>query len=332
MIRLIRPINLLFIALTQLLFQYCVIEPLFNALGYPTTLSGLHFALLVISTACIAGAGYVINDYFDVAIDEINRPNKVIVGRSVAHQSAFNLYLFLNAVGIILGFFCAWKAGNWAMGCIHFAIAGLLWFYANGYKRILLVGNIVVALLTASVVLLPIAFEPLIYKGFPIFGEEERFFGKLILQYGLGLAVFAFLLNLMREITKDVQDREGDLSNYCNSVPIAFGIGGAKLLLAALCLLVMALVFSFQKQQNALAMDSTVWYFALLVQLPLLAYLISLFRGKEEKDFALPSAILKLVMLTGVCYLILFKSTIRVEQPADTNGITIEEQTDDTTQ
>ncbi len=326
MLRLVRPLNLLFIALTQLLFQYCVISPLFDALGYPTTLNGFEFATLVISTVLVAAAGYVLNDYEDIEIDNINKPDRVIVGQSVSRITAFRLYLGLAFGGILLGFLAAWFAGNLMLGFFHLAISGLLWFYSTGYKKQLIIGNVVIAALAAMVVLIVVAFEPLLYQGFPIFGDEERFFAKLIIAYALGFAVFAFLLTLLREITKDIEDLEGDISYYCNTIPVVLGIGWTKVVIACLTLVTLFLIFLFQRQQYSLEMDSTVWYFLLLVQLPLIAYVILVGRAKELKSFRFPSSLLKLIMLSGVLYLLLFRTTITVSEQSSEPTITIEEE------
>ncbi len=325
MIRLVRPINLLYIALTQYLFQYCMIEPLFSALGYPTTLSFWPFTLLVLSTMLVAAAGYVINDYFDVEIDRINKPEKLVIGNTLSKTSAWKLYLSLALSGVILGFLAAYLAGNYMLGCFHLAISGLLWFYSTGYKKQLIIGNLVISILAAMVVLILIAFEPLLYDGFPIFGEEERFFGKLIITYALGYALFAFLLTLIREITKDAQDIEGDLSYYCNTIPISFGMTATKVILAMLCILTLGLIFLYQKQQMTLDMTATVWYFFLLVQLPLLIFLFLIAKAKEPAHFKTASSLLKIIMLTGVCYLLLFRTTITVTETSNTPSITIEE-------
>ncbi len=152
--RLIRWSNLLFIIIIMLLMEKMVAEPLMLRAQFGVQLPWWAFCLLVLAVVLIAAGGYVINDYFDVRIDAINRPEKQIVTRTVSKQSAMLMHQIFTVLGVVCGLEVAWICHSWSLCLIFIFVPGLLWFYSSSYKRQFLVGNLIVAFSTALVPLL----------------------------------------------------------------------------------------------------------------------------------------------------------------------------------
>lgn len=321
--KLIRGVNLLYIAFTQVLLQYCVVWPLFqysSTTQYPNglqpSLQGFDFFLLVISTMLIAASGYIINDYFDVKIDEVNKPQRILVDRLLPRRKVMILHVLFNIVGVSIGFYLAWKVGQWHLGFIHVFAATILWFYSVFLKKQFLIGNLAVSVLTGLVVFTVWAYEPLHDQhGF----ISSNFGGRstnLMQQYFVFYALFAFFLNLVRELIKDLEDIEGDKLGKCRTVPIVLGIKNAKnitsmvILIVISCLSLVLFSRGFQDKFDIY----TIVYAVLLVQLPLVYILSKLYTADKSADFKHLSYVVKGIMLSGILYLILFATTWRTAE------------------
>ncbi|MGB3074441.1 MAG: geranylgeranylglycerol-phosphate geranylgeranyltransferase, partial [Chitinophagales bacterium] len=215
-LRLIRYVNLLYIALTQCLVQYTIIKPILGQAGVVPTLDVFNFSLLVLSTVLIAAGGYVINDYFDVKIDAINKPRRIFIDRTIKRRSAMLLHQALTGAGVLLGFYVAWKAGNIRLGFIHPIVSGLLWFYSTGYKRQLLIGNIIISFLTALVILIVALYEQHLFKPDTIAVNAAAYTIFILVFFYF---LFAFLISLVRELVKDMEDVKGDELYGCKTLP-----------------------------------------------------------------------------------------------------------------
>lgn len=204
LIRLIRWPNLLMVAATQILIRYFVILPLLKQEKMTLQLSGELFALLVAATVLIAAGGYVINDYFDRKMDRVNKPGSVIVGKLIYPRHAMAYHLIFSISGVLIGTWVSFRAGLLFLSLIFYMVSGLLWFYSTTYKRELLLGNIIVALLTALVPFLVLLYElPLLARNY---GAMASPVVRYLLIWVLGFSLFAFMLNLIREIIKDAED------------------------------------------------------------------------------------------------------------------------------
>ena len=144
----IRWKNLLIVALAHLLSWYCIIHQEMG-LGFSWLALG-HLSLLSLATMLIAGAGNIINDYYDVKIDAVNKPNAIIVNRYISRRHAMFLHTVLNLVALMIVAMAAWY-----LVPLFGGVAFLLWWYSNRLKQLPLVGNIVVAFLTALGVFVP---------------------------------------------------------------------------------------------------------------------------------------------------------------------------------
>ncbi len=220
--KLVRIINLLIIIVTMLgVVTYMIDFPI-------SFTEQLNFWILIATTVFIAAAGNIINDYFDVRADRINRPNTVIIGRSIKPRWAIVLHWFFNFFGIIGGLYFLFTIHTYGILLIHFISTGILWWYSVRLKKIPLLGNITIASLIVLVIYLTLFYLP---YGFPLFSFEDigndPNFGSLKLtrtEVVFWFATIGFVLNLAREIIKDAEDIKGDLVINARTIPMIIGI------------------------------------------------------------------------------------------------------------
>jgi 4-hydroxybenzoate polyprenyltransferase len=273
-------------------------------------LAGIHFNMLVLATIFITAGGYVINDYFDTKTDLLNRPEKVIVGKSIKRRTAMIMHLTLNIIGILFGLYISFKIGFWELGIVFMLVSGILWFYSTTYKRQMVIGNLIVALLTALVPFIVVIYEipPLIGEYREILREYGVGFSYIIAWIG-GFSLFAFMLTLIREIVKDIEDFEGDKAFGRNTIPVVIGTLNTKYIVTALIAITVASLFlvylTFLKDIYSLL------YLFIAVLSPLLYVVRGIWRAETQEHYHRLSLILKSVMLLGVCYAPLVKLIIQ---------------------
>jgi 4-hydroxybenzoate polyprenyltransferase len=315
-LKLIRWQNLLMVILTMILMRYAVLAPLIGKVGVvlsngngntiPMTLQfpWYNFALLVFATVCLTAGGYVINDYFDIKTDLINK-GKVIVGTKVPRRLAMMWHNLLNIIGVALGFYISYVAGYIWLGAFFLIVSGLLYFYSASYKRQFLIGNIIVALLTAMVPMLVVFYEwPALYKYYTVNAVTVPEFNFIVYWIG-GFALFAFLSNLIREIIKDIEDFEGDIAYGRNTIPVVIGILSAKIVSVSLILVTIILLYL---TWHFFINDTiTLVYITVAIVIPLLFVVYKLFKSSERKQLHSASSMVKIVMITGVLYSVVVK-------------------------
>ncbi len=298
------------VAATQYLMRYAVIDSILQFYNnhsngefyFTLQISDLNFFILVLATVLVTAAGYVINDYFDTKTDNLNKPEMVVVGRYVSRRQAMIIHLILNILGIILGTYVSWRIGHLKFGLIFVLIAGILWYYSTTYKRQLLIGNIIVALLTAMVPLLVVLFElPMLNKAYSgILLEYNQTFLP-IFYWVAAFAFFAFLTNLIREIIKDMEDFEGDAAYGRNSLPIVGGTFISKTVIITLLLFVLtAIIFAYV--QFLAQSEISMWYLLVFEVLPILFIITKIILAKTKKDYSIASLAMKVIMTFGVFY------------------------------
>ncbi|MCB4808403.1 geranylgeranylglycerol-phosphate geranylgeranyltransferase [Tamlana sp. 62-3] len=298
--KLIRYKNLLIIVLSQLLVKYALLE----AFGVQTSLNIFQFSILILATVCIAAAGNIINDIYDVETDLINKPNKVIIGKLIPENVAFNAFIILNVIGVVCGFYVSNIIDKPAFFSIFIIVSVLLYVYANYLKRYALIGNMVISALVGFSILIVGVFELI-----PSLTLDNRTiqltFFKLIFNY----SAFAFCINLLREIAKDLEDYEGDLEANMATLPIVFGLKNTKILLAILNFIPLILIIIHvinQLYKNTIA----VIYFLLFVIAPLLYIAIKTYSSNDKKAFKHLSNLYKIVLVFGMLSLLLYKYEI----------------------
>ena len=262
----------------------------------PLSLADWQYGLLVLSTILIAAAGYVINDIFDQGTDSENKPDKVIVGNGISEAAAYNIYVALNIVGVGIGFYLSNVIQRPGFAAIYIVIAATLYLYATSLKQMAIVGNIVVAsLLSFSVIIVGI-FDlfPATYEG------NQREMGTLF-SILTDYALFAFFINLMREIVKDLEDVNGDYNNGMNTLPIIMGVNRVSKMVFILSIIPTALLLYYI---YVYFMANRLWllsvYALLFMVAPLLYFTVKIFSAKKQKDFRHLSMILKLTIFFGI--------------------------------
>ncbi|WP_115463107.1 geranylgeranylglycerol-phosphate geranylgeranyltransferase [Winogradskyella aurantiaca] len=302
-LNLIRWKNLLIIALVQLLIKYTLLEPFIEITGLSTTLKPIGFITLVLATLCIAAAGYIINDIYDTTADSINRPEKLIVGISISEKVATRWFIALNVIGVGLGYLISSQIGKSDFFAIFIIISGMLYLYSAYLKQYLFIGNIVISAFVALSILLVGIYDLL--PGLNGANREMQLtFFDIILDY----AFFAFLINLLREMVKDIEDTKGDKAAGYRTIATQFGVTISKYICLGLSLLNTALIIAYLIEyfykNNALVI-----YFLILIIAPLLFISVRLLQAKETIHYSRISSLLKVIMLTGVCSMIVFNLT-----------------------
>lgn len=299
---------MLIVGLTQGFVWASVINPMGRWSELPVFLNGIHFFLLSLSTVFIAAAGYVINDYFDVRIDAINRPGKVIIERVISRRAAILWHSTFNVAGFLLAFYLGYRQGNYAVVVVQLLCTVLLWFYSTTFKRRFVIGNVIVALLTALTVLTLAVYEPALYPhiNFDLFLHWK---GRVLVNpFGVIMvyAYFAFMLTWMRELVKDMEDFKGDAEDGCVTMPIKIGLKRSVYFVFLLGILTIIPLFI-----AALKLCFGDWvlmgvYMLVCLVVPLVVWLGFLTRKAHSDHYALASRWLKIIMLSGICSLLLY--------------------------
>lgn len=303
--RLIRLENLMMVLVTMILTRYALILP-FGYSGDLEMLAPLNdIALLAIATLLITAGGYIINDYFDVRIDRINRPEKMTIHRFVTPQRAIKVHMILNGLAIVIGFYLAWRIKSFSFGFIFPFVSGLLWFYSAKYKRIFFIGNLIVAFLSAFVIIIVWLFEYFHLRLQPEFFSVTVPRMNIVTWIILAYALFAFLVTIIREIIKDMEDVEGDRKFDCRTIPIVLGIAMGRYILVAVAISTMVLLAYGQWILWRMGMTIMVTYFLLAIQIPSIYMIICILKANKQEHFGFISRICKLIMVAGILSMIL---------------------------
>jgi len=314
--KLIRWQNLLIVILTMVLMRYAVIAPLIGKMGV-ISLKGdggeismtlqfpwYDFILLVMATVFITAGGYVINDYFDIKTDLINK-GKVIVGTKVPRRMAMMWHNIFNIAGVAAGFYISWKAGYIMMGALFLIVSGLLYFYSASYKRQFLVGNLIVAILTAMVPLLVVFYEwPALYRYYTLNAVSLPEINIIFYWVG-GFSLFAFLTTLTREIIKDIEDFEGDIAYGRNTIPVVIGILSSKVV--SVCLIIITIVLLYIIWYFFINDIITLIYLSVLIAVPLVFVIYKVVQSINKKQLHFASSLMKIIMLSGILYSVVVK-------------------------
>ena len=299
-LNLIRYKNIAFIILIQVLTYWCIINPILNVYGVKQTLSISIQILSIISTIFIAAGGYIINDYFDIKIDMINKPDKVIITNGISKKNAMNFYTIMTAIGILCGLICAIYLRSITLALIYIITPGALWFYSASYKRQLIIGNLIVAICSALVLLLPlICVSTFLIDNYPMIQETPII--KLLYTWVCAFACFSFLFTFIREIVKDMEDIPGDREMECHTIPVVWGETISKIIVSILLLvtnIVLAIItIKFIPFEGTLSLR----YYLIGIATPTIFAIISIW-SNNCNAYKNASYILKFIMLIGILY------------------------------
>lgn len=318
MFRVLRPLNLLFIVIVLIVIRLALIVPslatiIVNENDYLSPeLSDFQYALLILSIIGMAAAAYVINDYYDRVADKINKPNKLVIGVKVHEKDALIWFYGLNILSLFIGVFLAFKVDNLRLIYLFALSIFVNWLYAKYLKKIAFIGNLAVSVSLAMVIWMPFLFEP-VYFASDLDGIEGMvdFVQKVI----LWTSIAALLINLIREIVKDIQDVEGDKFMNCKTLPILMGISNTVLIIQVLSLALVGGFSYLMYRFYMMGINELYWlqqmnlYIGLTIVLPTISLFVLLFwnRTFSSRHWAWISHSLKLVMLLGLFALLFFK-------------------------
>jgi 4-hydroxybenzoate polyprenyltransferase len=316
-LKLIRWPNLLIMAFTQYMVRWCLLMPVMDYIRhfslndyslFQVAMTEFDFFLLVLATVMIGAAGYIINDYFDVRIDGVNRPDTNLVGKQVKRRVAMGAHMTLNLIGAGLGIYLSWKYNFFRVGSFLFISApALLWFYSTNLKRQFFIGNFVIALLSGIVPMMVVLFElPNIYRANESLVQDGSIDLSVVSHITQIIALFAFIITLLREIIKDMEDYEGDMEYGCKTMPIVIGIARTKIVLAVIALTVIGGLGWLQYRQLAAQDWTSLLYFTFLLQVPLLYLSYRMLNAKGKKDWHFCSTLVKIIMVAGISFLFLY--------------------------
>lgn len=270
--------NLLVIGLTQYLAAYFLVG------HYPaknSDIASLGFFLMALSTVMIAAGGYIINDYYDQKIDMINRPQRVVVGTILRRRLAMLAHLVLTLGGLTLGFSLDLK-----VGVLHLFSSFFLWYYSNFLRRIALIGNVIIAMLTGFTLLVVLVYL-----------ERHE-----VLVYAYSL--FAMAIILIREVLKDIEDVKGDATFGCQSIPVIFGIRGAKLFIYFICIGSAGLLLFF-----LISVESWLVRYYFLGLVPIFFWFIyKLVKADRQKEYSSLVRFTDLIIFSGLVSMIFIKT------------------------
>jgi len=301
-LKVIRYQNLIFLAFIQYILQEVVLMPILQTFGFESAFDGLLLGLMIFGWVLIAAGGYVLNDYFDIKIDLINRPKKQIVGNTISRSKAMMMHQVLTGLGILCGLVLAFLIRSFTTGFIFIVVPGLVWFYSASYKRQFITGNLVVSFLSAMSVLI---------VGVAQIAILQKEYGKLIFETTIphqiyawigGFAGFAFLCTWIREIIKDMEDEKGDREMECHTMPIKCGIVRTKLFLYGLISVTVISLFLVNYFLINFEGTLTIRYIIFGLVLPFVALAYLIFKAKTPGDYHQASTLTKVIMLIGILY------------------------------
>lgn len=302
-LKLIRYQNLFMLALMQLIFRYGFLE----LQNIPLALADWQYVLLVLASVFIASGGYIINNIFDVETDAVNKPENLIVGKFISETRAYNLYIGFTVIGVVIGFYLSNVIGKPSFASIFIVIAATLYFYATSLKQSLLIGNITVALLLSFSVIIIGVFDL-----FPITNEENKPFMGLLFGILLDYAIFAFIINFIREIVKDLQDVNGDSSQGMNTLPIAFGVKRTSILVFGLSIIPIICILNYiNTNLFSAGLIYVTLYGLVFILAPLLYFTIKIWSAKNQKDFHHLSTVLKWILFFGILSIVVISLNIK---------------------
>jgi len=267
------------------------------------------FLLLVISTLMIAASGNIINDYFDVKADRVNKPEKLIIDRFIKRRWAILFNWTFNAVGLSIALVLSYILNNWYLAFISFISINLLFFYSLYFKRKFLIGNLIVAFLTAIVPLQMFIFSYSFNYGHCAGGWTFNDYMYIFRYEIFFYCGFAFMLNFIREIIKDMADVKGDLLLFSSTLPIKMGFRNTKIVLfvlyaATIFVMTFCTYYLFTEESSDYYIypfrTSPAVYTILLCFISFLGSLFFLFRFNRRKYYVISSNLIKIAMFFGL--------------------------------
>ena len=290
-LHLIRYKNLIVLASMQLTFRFGFLK----LQQCDLALANFQFVLLVLATVFIAAGGYIINAIFDVDTDFENG-KKVLIGTEISEKSAYNLYSFVTFLGVVIGFYLSNVILRPNFAVLFVLMATLLYFYSTTLKPLPLIGNVVVAFLVSFSILIIGIFD--LYPATDAINKPQM---QVIFSILVDYAIMAFIINLIREIIKDLEDIKGDHAQDMKTLAIVLGASKTRLIGGGL--VVLAITFILLYVNNYVMVNHLYFaaiYVLIFVVAPLVYLFIQLISAHEKKQFHQLSSVLKFIMVSGI--------------------------------
>ena len=300
-LKLVRYKNLIAIGVGQWLVYRALILPTLQMFGVNIVLPSWALWTIVGATLFIAAGGYVVNDYFDIKIDRINRPDSVIAGDVMEKRTVMRLYQVLTAVGVLAGLAVSVVLKNMTLGFVFVVVPGMLWFCSASYKRQLLIGNLIAAVSYALVPMMPLIAESGLLQD--TYGELMQQTPVLASLYAwvCAYALFTLLWAFIAEVVKDLRDEPGDREMECHTLPVVLGEKRARAVVVVLIAVALALtawcVFGLLRQAV------TVRYFLIGILLPAALCIYFLFRNVCT-GYRNAAGMVYFIIIAGYAYLV----------------------------
>tara|TARA_R110000787_G_scaffold263713_2_gene369558 strand:- start:5588 stop:6496 length:909 start_codon:yes stop_codon:yes gene_type:complete len=298
-LKLIRSKNLFMVLLTMVLTKYALISSYLSQ----TSLTNLEFILLSLSVLLITAGGYIINDIFDIEVDKINKPEKVIVSDSISLKNAWIYYFMLSSIGLLLGIYLSFEK-QLNFFSLYFIVAIILLFlYSRFLKRLPLIGNLTISLLVSLSIFLIYAFDNSVLN-FKSDGLNSLFLTVIIFYYLL----FSFFSTLVRELIKDIEDVNGDNALKMKTIPVILGIKRTRNIVIGISFLILFFLFLVFKE-SFLSEEYELSLIILIESILFLGLIYKLWNAQTKKEFHFLSNFMKVIMLVGILSMTLFKFT-----------------------
>lgn len=288
--KLIRVENLILMALVLYISHQYILNK--EQVSLPSN----YLILLIVSTIFIAAGGYVINDYFDIKIDKINKPDEMVLEKNIHRKAAILWHLFFSFLGLMGGLYLAFKIGHLSIVIIQIISILLLLVYSNILKRIFILGNLTIALLSGFLPLLPYIYVKLLHTQISV----------ITLNAIISLSAFAFFTTLIRELIKDIEDMEGDKVGNRKTVPVVWGFLVSQVIVFFLLLLLIIFLIPFIVYYGLNHQYNALLYNLIFLILPAVVVIILLIAFNQPKQFRILSLLLKLIMLSGIIFYLIF--------------------------
>lgn len=300
--KLMRLPNVLLIASVQMMIYFFVLRPVLSQYTLEPAMPVADFYLLVLSIAFISAGGYVINDYFDMRIDELNKPLTRVVGRTLTKRQAMVCYQVVSAIGMLLGTLLCFKTHSFTYFFVYVMFLGLLWFYSSSYKRQFVLGNFIVAFLMAMVPFIVGLFElrymTVVYEP----SDDGNFIAYLVLSWTGAFAAVAFLWTFVYEVVKDMDTEKGDRELECHTFAVVWGFERTKILLYA-CLVVALTVCAYFVLCLSPLEGSLGWrYFLCAIVVTSGYFVYSLAKANSRMDYRFTASLAKAIFFLSMAF------------------------------
>jgi 4-hydroxybenzoate polyprenyltransferase len=287
----VRGYNIPIIVLAQYLAAIFILSDNHRALE---VLLDFNLFIIVLASTLTIASGYIINSFYDSKKDLINKPNKTLLDRLVSQKTKLQVYFSINFFVFLIAFLVSWRA------VLFFSVyIFLIWFYSHKVKKYPIIGN----LMAAVMAVLPFFGILLHYQKIDIILENvnnEKYY--VIFAH----ASFLFLLILIREMIKDLENIKGDLVQNYQTIPILYGESVSKQAITFLTLLTVVPVYILIEVVDVGYMD-IYFYISFIV---LLFFLLKLWRSTSKENYVLLHNILKLIIVAGVFSIMLIKPSV----------------------